>query len=109
MAPPPLPPDYSGGNPNLGWTVPAETVSPNTNQNSDDWGGWGATSAPAPAPAQTPVVKAENGGAADPWDYQADTASSKPAAYSTTNQVMGTRSLLFIFFSFLPCILAFVI
>ena len=54
MAPPPLPPDYGGGNQSsntaqnemmdMGWSVPTAASQPNTTANTDDdWGntGWG--------------------------------------------------------------------
>jgi hypothetical protein len=98
MAPPPLPPDYTGGavdsSSTMGWINPApETVShvastPSTNAHGDDWGGWGAT----PAAAVTPSVKAENG--SDPWDSQQQAGSSDASKVtgqnaSSTNQVIG--------------------
>ena len=97
MAPPPLPPDYTGGSGEsssaMGWVNPAtETVShvaqpattPSTNAQADDWGGWGAT----------PSVKAENG--PDPWDSQQQAGSTDASKVtgpnaSSTNQVIGCR------------------
>ena len=92
MAPPPLPPDYSGGgdpNPTLGWVNPAVTpvnqnqvTSPTSNPVHDDWaGGWGSS----------PPSKEETG--ADPWDYVQTGAPETPKVsgqnVSSTNQVIG--------------------
>jgi hypothetical protein len=92
MAPPPLPPDYSGGDAGsgaagqMGWVNPsAQTVSHVASPTAhDDWGGWGPTPAPAAA------AKPENG--SDPWDYaQAGAETSKVPVQNTssTNQVIG--------------------
>ena len=90
MAPPPLPPDYSGveSGSNMGWVnhstqqTVSQAVSPTVNPVSDDWGGWGSTPA---------VVKEENG--ADPWDFVptgGPEAPKVPAANASgTNQVIG--------------------
>lgn len=104
MAPPPLPPDYSGGkvdsSATMGWINPApdtasqQTVSPSVHQASDDWGGWGGGGGGGSTPA---VKAAENG--ADPWDSQAgssDASASKVTVQNaaSTNQVIGIFSLL---------------
>jgi hypothetical protein len=99
MAPPPLPPDYSGGkvenSATMGWINPApdtasqQMVSPSVHQASDDWGGWGGGAGGSSTPA---VKAAENG--ADPWDSQAgssDASASKITGQNaaSTNQVIG--------------------
>jgi len=101
MAPPPLPPDYTGpsggmaDSSGMGWvnptpqtvshvqhhaTSPSATAAP-----ADEWGGWGAPTVKAPG--------AENGG--DPWDYQAgasDPSTTKVTGQNaaSTNQVIGS-------------------
>ena len=102
MAPPPLPPDYSGGkvdnSATMGWINPAPDtasqpiVSPSVHPASDDWGGWGGGGSGG---GSTPAVKAAENGA-DPWDSQAgssDASASKVTGQNaaSTNQVIGTK------------------
>ena len=123
MAPPPLPPDYSGSTPthtasngasatstsNMGWSAPAAAAAPApstaANQpDDDDWGwtgmGGGTNTAAAASTSAAPSAgnTAQSGWNANDYN-QAGSASDKSNMGANTNQVKGSLLVVVFFFA----------